>query len=53
MRRGVADLNGEGEVAGGVIVMRQGKNAREVIEGVKAKIAELKKSLPPRGGHDL
>ncbi len=47
MRRGVAELNGEGEVAGGVIVMRQGKNAREVIEGVKAKIAELKKSLPP------
>jgi Cu(I)/Ag(I) efflux system membrane protein CusA/SilA len=47
MRRGVAELNGEGEVAGGVIVMRQGKNAREVIEGVKAKLAELKKSLPP------
>ena len=47
MRRGVAELNGEGEVAGGVIVMRQGKNAREVIDGVKAKLAELKKSLPP------
>jgi Cu(I)/Ag(I) efflux system membrane protein CusA/SilA len=47
MRRGVAELNGEGEVAGGVIVMRQGKNAREVIEGIKAKLAELKKSLPP------
>ena len=47
MRRGIAELNGEGEVAGGVIVMRQGKNAREVIEGVRAKLAELKASLPP------
>jgi Cu(I)/Ag(I) efflux system membrane protein CusA/SilA len=46
MRRGIAELNGEGEVAGGVIVMRQGKNAREVIEGVRAKIAELKQGLP-------
>ena len=47
MRRGVAELNGEGEVAGGVIVMRQGKNAREVIDGVRTKLGELKKSLPP------
>ena len=47
MRRGIAELNGEGEVAGGVIVMRQGKNAREVIEGVRTKLAELKGSLPP------
>ena len=47
MRRGVAELNGEGEVAGGVIVMRQGQNARVVIEGVKAKLEELKRSLPP------
>ncbi len=47
MRRGVAELNGEGEVAGGVIVLRQGKNAREVIDGVKAKLAELRASLPP------
>ncbi|MDE2043145.1 MAG: efflux RND transporter permease subunit, partial [Alphaproteobacteria bacterium] len=46
MRRGIAELNGEGEVAGGVIVMRQGKNAREVIEGVRNKLAELKASLP-------
>jgi len=46
-RRGIAELNGEGEVAGGVIVMREGKNAREVIEGVRAKLAELKRSLPP------
>ena len=47
MRRGIAELNGEGEVAGGVIVMRQGKNAREVIDGVKVKLAELRASLPP------
>ena len=47
MRRGIAELNGEGEVAGGVIVMRSGKNALETIAGVKAKLAELKKSLPP------
>jgi Cu(I)/Ag(I) efflux system membrane protein CusA/SilA len=47
MRRGIAELNGEGEVAGGVIVMRQGKNAREVIDGVKVKLDELRKSLPP------
>ena len=47
MRRGIAELNGEGEVAGGVIVMRQGKNAREVIEGVRTKLAALKASLPP------
>ena len=46
MRRGIAELNGEGEVAGGVIVMRQGKNAREVIEGVRGKLAELKAGLP-------
>jgi len=46
MRRGIAELNGEGEVAGGVIVMRQGKNAREVIEGVRAKLVELKAGLP-------
>ncbi len=46
MRRGIAELNGEGEVAGGVIVMRQGKNAREVIEGVRAKLTELKAGLP-------
>jgi len=46
-RRGIAELNGEGEVAGGVIVMREGKNAREVIDGVRAKLADLKRSLPP------
>ncbi|MBA3666383.1 MAG: efflux RND transporter permease subunit [Sphingomonas sp.] len=47
MRRGLAELNGEGEVAGGIIVLRQGKNAREVIDGVRTKLDELKKSLPP------
>ncbi len=47
MRRGIAELNGEGEVAGGVIVMRQGQNARAVIDGVRQKFDDLKKSLPP------
>jgi Cu(I)/Ag(I) efflux system membrane protein CusA/SilA len=47
MRRGIADLDGQGEVAGGVIVMRSGKNALETIEAVKAKIAKLKAGLPP------
>jgi Cu(I)/Ag(I) efflux system membrane protein CusA/SilA len=47
MRRGIAELNGEGEVAGGVIVMRSGKNALSTIEAVKAKLDTLKKSLPP------
>jgi Cu(I)/Ag(I) efflux system membrane protein CusA/SilA len=47
MRRGIAELNGEGEVAGGVIVMRSGKNALETIRAVKAKIEKLKAGLPP------
>ena len=47
MRRGITELNGEGEVAGGVIIMRSGKNALETIRAVKAKLAELKPSLPP------
>jgi len=47
MRRGIAELDGEGEVAGGVVVMRSGKNARTTIEAVKAKLAALKTSLPP------
>jgi Cu(I)/Ag(I) efflux system membrane protein CusA/SilA len=47
MRRGIAELDGEGEVAGGVIIMRSGKNALETIAAVKAKLAELKNSLPP------
>jgi len=47
MRRGIAELNGEGEVAGGVVILRQGKNARQTIEAVRTKLAELKGSLPP------
>ncbi|KAF1070878.1 efflux RND transporter permease subunit [Variovorax sp.] len=47
MRRGIAELDGEGEVAGGVIVMRSGKNARSTIEAVKAKLDALKPGLPP------
>ncbi len=47
MRRGIAELNGEGEVAGGVIVMRTGKNALETIKAVKQRLAVLKASLPP------
>jgi Cu(I)/Ag(I) efflux system membrane protein CusA/SilA len=46
MRRGIAELDGEGEVAGGVIVMRSGKNALDTIAAVKAKIESLKASLP-------
>ncbi|WP_016955336.1 efflux RND transporter permease subunit [Catenovulum agarivorans] len=46
MRRGIAELNGEGEVVGGVVVMRFGENAQKTIEGVKAKLASLEKSLP-------
>ncbi|WP_201281480.1 efflux RND transporter permease subunit, partial [Staphylococcus aureus] len=46
MRRGVAELNGQGEVAGGVVVLRSGKNARETIGAVKAKLTALKSSLP-------
>ena len=46
MRRGVAELNGQGEVAGGVVILRSGKNARETIAAVKDRLGELKKSLP-------
>ena len=46
MRRGVADLNGEGEVVGGIIVMRSGANAMATITDVKSKLAELQRSLP-------
>jgi Cu(I)/Ag(I) efflux system membrane protein CusA/SilA len=47
MRRGIAELDGQGEVAGGVVVMRSGKNARTTIEAVKTKLAALESSLPP------
>jgi len=46
MRRGIAELNGEGETVGGIIVMRYGENAQEVINGVKEKLEQLKKGLP-------
>ena len=46
IRRGVAELNGEGEVAGGAIVMRYGQNALETLRAVKAKLSELQKTLP-------
>ena len=46
LRRGIAELDGEGEVAGGVVVMRSGKNARATIAAVKAKLESLKASLP-------
>jgi len=46
MRRGIGELDGEGEATGGVIVMRSGKNALETIEAVKAKLRELQSSLP-------
>jgi len=47
LRRGVAEGNGEGEVVGGIVIMRYGENARAVIEGVKKKLEELKTGLPP------
>ena len=47
IRRGLLDLNGEGETVGGIVVMRYGENAKDVIDRVKVKIAELQKGLPP------
>jgi Cu(I)/Ag(I) efflux system membrane protein CusA/SilA len=47
LREGVAEWNGEGETVGGIVVMRYGENALTVINGIKATIAEIKKSLPP------
>ena len=46
MRRGIAELDGEGEVVGGVIVMRWGENALKTIDAVKERLAELEQSLP-------
>jgi len=46
MRRGIADLDGEGEVVGGVVVMRWGENASETIKAVKRRLAKLERSLP-------
>ncbi|MBP8231254.1 MAG: efflux RND transporter permease subunit [Rhizorhabdus sp.] len=47
LRRGIAELNGEGEVAGGVIILRSGADARATLAAVEKKVAELKRSLPP------
>jgi copper/silver efflux system protein len=46
LRRGVTDLDGQGDVAGGIVVMRQGENARDVIQNVRARLKELQPSLP-------
>ena len=46
MRRGIAELNGEGETVGGIVVMRFGENAQKTIDGAKAKLEDLKKGLP-------
>ena len=46
LRRGVADLNGTGEVVGGVVIMRFGENALEVIQNVKKRLSELESGLP-------
>jgi Cu(I)/Ag(I) efflux system membrane protein CusA/SilA len=46
MRRGIAELNGEGEVVGGIVVMRFGENAQKTIDAVKQKLLELQRSLP-------
>lgn len=46
LRRGVTDLDGEGEVAGGIVVLRYGENALQVIERVKQRLEELKQTLP-------
>ncbi|MBI4666124.1 MAG: efflux RND transporter permease subunit [Nitrospinae bacterium] len=46
-RRGVADLDGEGEATGGIVIMRPGQNALDIISRVKARLEELKSGLPP------
>jgi len=56
LREGAADFNGEGEVVGGIVVMRDGENALRVIDGIKQRIAEVQKTLPPgvelKAGYD-
>ncbi|HWZ95268.1 MAG TPA: CusA/CzcA family heavy metal efflux RND transporter [Opitutaceae bacterium] len=47
LRRGVAELDGKGEVVGGIVVMRYGENALTVIDGIKKKLKEIEPSLPP------
>ena len=46
IRRGLVELDGKGEVAGGIVIMRHGQNALEVIDAVKARLAEIEKTLP-------
>jgi len=46
-RRGIAELNGNGEVVGGIVIMRQKQNALHVIDGVKKRLAEVSRSFPP------
>ena len=46
LRRGIAELNGQGEVAGGVVILRQGADARSAITAVEAKLEQLQQSLP-------
>jgi Cu(I)/Ag(I) efflux system membrane protein CusA/SilA len=46
MRRGIGELDGEGEAVGGIVIMRSGKNALETIDAVKAKLKDLQTSLP-------
>lgn len=46
MRRGISELDGKGEVVGGIVVMRSGENAQKTIEGVKEKLSQLKAGLP-------
>ncbi|MGH9359969.1 MAG: efflux RND transporter permease subunit [Terriglobia bacterium] len=56
IRRGVAEWNGQGETVGGIVIMRYGMNALDVINGVKTKLAEIRSSLPPgieiKAGYD-
>ena len=47
LRRGLVELDGEGETVGGVVVMRHGENALRVIDGVKERLREVEKALPP------
>ena len=47
LRRGLAEANGQGEVVGGIVIMRFGENARKVIDGVKQRLEDLKSGLPP------
>jgi copper/silver efflux system protein len=47
MRRGIAELDGKGEVVGGIVIMRFGENALKVIERIRAKLKEIKPTLPP------